>query len=140
MDWLLFSSALISATLLPGGSEGLLILRLSEGADPFALVLAATAGNVLGSLITFGMGLLGRGFLRRLGRDPDAKNLARAERLFVRCGRPALLFAWLPFIGDPLCLVAGLLRTPVAVFLPLVTLGKMGRYAFLAWSIAPHLA
>ncbi len=59
MDWALFFSALVSATLFPGGSEALLIYRLHEGADPWIIVPIATAGNVLGSLLTFYMGRLG---------------------------------------------------------------------------------
>ena len=52
---------------------------------------------------------------------------------FKRFGRPSLLLAWLPIVGDPLCLVAGVLRVGVPVFLLLVTLGKLARYAALAW-------
>jgi membrane protein YqaA with SNARE-associated domain len=51
----------------------------------------------------------------------------------VRYGQPSLLFAWLPVVGDPLCLVAGLLRSPLAGFLVMVAAGKLGRYAVLAW-------
>ncbi|MDP2267463.1 MAG: DedA family protein, partial [Thiobacillus sp.] len=60
MDWTLFGSALLSSTLFPGGSEALLLYRLHQGADPLDSVLTATAGNVLGSLITYGMGRFGR--------------------------------------------------------------------------------
>jgi membrane protein YqaA with SNARE-associated domain len=135
MDWALFFSALISSTLLPGGSEALLLYKLHEGGSPFALVLTATLGNLLGSLITYGMGRLGNEAVHRRWLRMDEKDVARAERWFGRFGQPALLFAWLPVVGDPLCLVAGLLRSPLAWFLILVTLGKLGRYAFLAWVI-----
>lgn len=135
MDWALFLSALISSTLLPGGSEALLLYKLHEGGNPFALVLVATAGNVIGSLITYGMGRLGNEVLHRRWLRMDERDVARAEAWFGRFGQPALLLAWLPVVGDPLCLVAGLLRSPLAWFLILVTLGKLGRYAFLAWVI-----
>jgi len=134
---MLFVSALLSSTLLPGGSEVLLILRLHEGADPLGLVTAAATGNVLGSLFTFGMGFLGRDLLPGTHRRNGARTLARGEHLFARYGRPALLFAWLPIVGDPLCLAAGLARTPISVFIPLVALGKTARYAFLAWNFMP---
>lgn len=135
MDWPLFLSALISSTLLPGGSEALLLYKLHEGGNPLALVLTATAGNVLGSLITYGMGRLGNEAVHRRWLRMDERDVARAETWFGRFGQPALLFAWLPVVGDPLCLVAGLLRSPLAWFLILVSLGKLGRYAFLAWVI-----
>ena len=136
MDWSLFFSALISSTLLPGGSEALLMYRLHAGGDPLWLVLVATTGNVLGSLITYGMGRLGNEALHRRWLRMDAADVARAERWFARFGQPALLFAWLPVVGDPLCLVAGLLRCRAALFLLLVGIGKLARYAFLAWAVA----
>ena len=57
----------------------------------------------------------------------------RDRAWFARWGKPSLLLAWLPVVGDPLCLVAGLLRAPLAWFVVLVGIGKLGRYAFLAW-------
>ncbi len=136
MDWTLFVSALVSATLLPGGSEALLLWRLQQGGDAAALVAVATAGNVLGSLVTYGIGRLGNEALHRRWPGMDGARLARAEAWFDRFGKPALLLAWLPVVGDPLCLVAGLLRLRLGWFLPLVTAGKLGRYAFLAWTVS----
>jgi len=134
MDWTLFGSALLSSTLFPGGSEALLLYRLHQGADPLASVLTATAGNVLGSLITYGMGRFGRKAVQRRSEKTD-QHIARAERWFNRFGRPSLLLAWLPVVGDPLCLVAGVLRVSVISFLILVMLGKLARYAALTWFI-----
>lgn len=133
-DWTLFGSALLSSTLFPGGSEALLLYRLHQGADPAAAVLTATAGNVLGSLVTYAMGRFGRAAVAPRS-DKAALRLAHAERWFKRFGRPSLLFAWLPVVGDPLCLVAGVMRVGVPMFLLLVTLGKLGRYAVLAGAV-----
>jgi len=133
MDWTLFFSSLISSTLFPGGSEALLLYRLNEGANPYAMVTIATIGNVLGSTITYGMGRLGNEAVHKRWLRMNEARVAQAERWFTKYGQPSLLFAWLPIIGDPLCLVAGLLRSPIWVFLILVTLGKFGRYVFLAW-------
>lgn len=130
MDWLLFGSALLSSTLFPGGSEALLLYRLAEGADPLASVLVATAGNVLGSAITWGMGRFGRQALQRSAKAEP--RIARAEAWFRRYGQASLLLAWLPVVGDPLCLVAGVLRVPFLNFLLLVAVGKLARYAALA--------
>jgi membrane protein YqaA with SNARE-associated domain len=132
MDWTLFGSALLSSTLFPGGSEALLLYRLHQGADPLASVLTATIGNVLGSLITYGMGRFGRKAVQRSSEKID-QPLTRAERWFNRFGHPILLLAWLPVVGDPLCLVAGVLRVSVISFLILVMIGKLARYAALAW-------
>lgn len=133
MSWALFFTALLSATLLPGGSEAMLVYRLSAGDGVWPTVLTATAGNVLGSLITYGLGRLGNEGLQRKYLRMSPAALARGERWFRRYGQWALLFAWLPIVGDPLCLVAGLARAPLAWFIVLVTIGKFGRYAFIAW-------
>lgn len=131
MDWLLFFSALTSSTLLPGSSEALLLLRLNEGGEPWQLLMTATAGNLLGSMITYAIGRAGQRLLSsrwlRIGDD----ELRRAERWFSRWGRPALLLAWLPVVGDPLCLAAGVLRVSPVAFVLLVGVGKLLRYAFL---------
>ena len=133
MDWTLFFSALISSTLLPGGSEALLLYRLNEGGHVITLVLIATAGNVLGSCITYGMGRLGNEAVHKKWLRISAEQTARAEAWFSRYGKASLLLAWLPIVGDPLCLIAGLLRCHLITFLILVTLGKFARYALLAF-------
>jgi len=134
MDWSLFSSALISSTLFPGGSEAVLLYKLNEGGDVLMLVIIATVGNVLGSLITYGMGRLGNEAAHKKWLRMDEAKIVRAEAWFGRYGMPSLLLAWLPVVGDPLCLVAGLLRSHVLLFLLLVTMGKAARYAFIAWA------
>ncbi|MDX8397314.1 MAG: YqaA family protein [Mariprofundaceae bacterium] len=132
MDWPLFFSALISSTLLPGGSEALLLYRLHEGGQAYALVLIATLGNVLGSLMTYMLGRLASQAVHMKILRMNEATVSRAEVWFGRYGQPSLLLAWLPIVGDPLCLVAGLLRSPIIWFIVLISIGKLGRYALLA--------
>jgi len=133
MDWALFFSALISSTLFPGGSEALLVYRLQETTNnPYILVLTVTLGNVLGSVITYYMGKYGFQMSHEWFQISD-KKVKHAEQQFNRWGAPALLFAWLPIIGDPLCLIAGSLRYPFLTFVILIGIGKLARYACLAW-------
>jgi len=132
MDWPLFFSALISSTLLPGGSEALLLYRLNEGGQAISLVCIATVGNVLGSLITYAMGRLGNEAVHQKWLSISTAQTERAETYFRRYGYPSLLFAWLPIVGDPLCLIAGLLRCNIMIFLVLVSIGKFIRYTLLA--------
>jgi len=132
MDWALFFSALISSTLLPGGSEAFLLYRLNEGGTIMEIVLIATAGNVLGSLITYAMGRLGNEAVHKKWLRISEVQTGKAEVWFEKWGKPSLLLAWLPVIGDPLCLVAGLLRCGLMTFLFLVTVGKFARYMILS--------
>jgi membrane protein YqaA with SNARE-associated domain len=131
-----FSAAFLSATLLVGVSEAALILAARQpDAHLIALFLAATAGNVLGAVVNFVLGRFLLRFENRRWFPVSPLNRKRAEALFGRYGRPILLLSWLPVVGDPLTLVAGLLRTPLPVFLLYVTIGKAARYAVLlfAW-------
>jgi len=133
LDWPLFFSALISATLFPGGSEAVLLFRLQQGQSPLPLVMIATMGNVLGSLITYAMGRIGYRYTHLRWTRPSQRRIEQAQRWFSGYGQWSLLFAWLPFIGDPLCLVAGLLRSPLPWFILLVSIGKAARYIVLTW-------
>ena len=129
----LFVSALLSATILPGSSEIALLTLLAQGnSDPVILITVATVGNVLGSTINWAMGYY-FGRYRDRGWFPlNPRSYDRAIAWYQRYGLWSLLFSWLPIVGDPLTIVAGVLRVDIRWFIPLVTLGKAARYAFIA--------
>jgi membrane protein YqaA with SNARE-associated domain len=129
----LFLAALVAATILPAQSEAVLAgLLVSERYSIIALLAVASAGNILGSVINW---LLGRGIEHYRDRrwfpvSPAA--LTRAEGWYRRYGHWSLLASWMPIIGDPLTVVAGVLREPFLRFLLLVAIAKTGRYLVLA--------
>lgn len=132
MSWDLFISGLLSATLLPGSSEALLLLRLNENpTDWLVFLFSVTLGNVLGSLITYLMGIGGNQLAHKKWLGISEASLVRAEQWFQKWGAVSLLLAWLPVVGDPLCLLAGLLRVNPWLFLILVSIGKLARYLFI---------
>jgi membrane protein YqaA with SNARE-associated domain len=120
--WGLFISSLLSATLLPGGSELVLlgVLKLHPELLWPALGIG-TLGNTLGGMITFGMGWL----------LPQTQQLKHVEKL-RRYGTPALLLAWTPLIGDALCLTAGWLRLNPWQSALFMACGKFARYYIIA--------
>lgn len=129
-----FGAAFLSATLLVGVSEAALLAAASLPEAPlFLLFLAATLGNVLGAVVNYVLGRFLTRFEDRRWFPVSPANRRKAERLFARFGRPVLLFSWLPVVGDPLTLAAGLLRTPFPLFLLFVTVGKAARYAVILW-------
>lgn len=129
----LFSSALIAATLLPAQSELVLAGLLMAGKQsPTALILVATVGNVLGSAINWWLGRYLEHFKDRRWFPFKPPVLDRAAGWYHRYGRWSLLLSWAPIIGDPLTLVAGVLREPFRSFIVIVTLAKLGRYLVLA--------
>ena len=129
----LFLTALVAATILPAQSEAVLAgLLLTRDYPVWALIAVASAGNVLGSVINWGLGRGIERFADRRWFPVKREALARAERWYRRYGRWSLLLSWAPVIGDPLTVVAGVLREPFPVFLALVTIAKVGRYLVLA--------
>lgn len=129
----LFAVALASATLLPGGSELWLARLWCLGEPVLALWLVATAGNTLGSLVNVGLGRYARRFQQRRWFPVSPAALARAERWYARFGESSLLISWLPLIGDPLTVIAGVLRLPWWRAALWLLLAKGGRYALVLW-------
>lgn len=137
MLFALFLSAFTSATLLPGTSEAALAGLIANGHHAtWLLVVAATAGNVLGSVVNWVLGLYIDQFRDRRWFPVSPDQLDRASRWFGKYGLWVLLFSWLPIIGDPLTLFAGVMRVRFIPFLILVTLGKAARYAMIAGGAA----
>jgi membrane protein YqaA with SNARE-associated domain len=128
----LFLLSFLASTLLPLGSEWLLVALLLKGFDPTLSVALATMGNTLGALTTYGIGFWGGPVLiGRVLRIDEAARL-RSERFYARYGVWSLLLSWLPVVGDPLCLVGGLLRVGFGRFFLLVATGKLARYVVVA--------
>ncbi len=128
----LFLLSFLAATLVPLGSEWLLAVLLVNGFDPAIVVPVATLGNSCGALTTYAIGLWGGPFLVRRILRISSESQLKAERSFTRYGSWSLLLSWVPVLGDPLCLVAGVLRTRFWYFLLLVATGKFIRYLVVA--------
>lgn len=131
---ILFISAFVSATLIPFGSEALLVFDIKEGYNLALLLFVATLGNSLGSLVNYYIGLKGEEFLVR-------KNYLKEERIlktksyFDKYGAFCILLSWVPIIGDPITFIAGVLKYNLRLFILLVVIAKFSRYAFLAYIV-----
>lgn len=127
----MFSGAFLAATLLPGGSEVLLVALLNKVPQAWlVLVAVASIGNTLGAMTSFYLGRLGR-----FAKSPEALNEgkhAKALTLIERYGVWSLLLSWAPIIGDILCLLAGWLTLPMLPALSMIFIGKIVRYLMVA--------
>ena len=128
--FILFSTAFISATLFPLGSEALLIYDITQGHNIYLLLFFATFGNSLGSVVNYFLGLKGEEYLinKKLLNE---KYIIKAKTYFDKYGAWSILFSWLPIIGDPITFVAGILKYDFKKFLILVVIAKFSRYLFL---------
>lgn len=133
----LFASALAAGSILPAQSEAVLAgLVLAGAAPPVQLLAVATAGNVLGALLNYGLGRVADRFRHRRWFPLSAAQWDRRAAQFNRWGLWSLLLSWVPIIGDGFTVLAGAARTPVWLFLLLVTIAKGGRY----WLIVSTLS
>ncbi|MDF1790575.1 MAG: DedA family protein [Thalassobaculaceae bacterium] len=129
----LFLISLGAATFLPIQSEFLLTgLLLKTDYSVAALVIVASIGNTLGSVINWAIGLQIERFKDRRWFPATPAQLDRASRWYQTYGYWSLLMSWAPFIGDPLTLAAGLMREPLATFIFLVAIAKTVRYVLFA--------
>ena len=126
---LLFGTAFTAATLLPAQSEGFLFwLVYTQKYNAWILLAAATAGNVLGSLVNWGIGHYLAHFQHKKWFPVSPREFAKATQFFQKYGVWSLLLSWVPFIGDPITLAAGTLGIRLSTFLIWVTIAKLSRY------------
>lgn len=127
----LFTLSFLAATIVPIGSEWLLVMMILTGFSPIHTVLTATAGNFLGGCTTYFIGTYGSDFIKKKLLRIGDTELIRAEKIYTKYGSWSLLLSWLPIIGDPLCLLAGIFKIGFIRFSLLVFSGKFLRYTTL---------
>ena len=124
----LFLNSFLASTLLPLGSEGILAYFTSQEMDVYLLIFTATIGNYLGSVVNYYIGLKGSRTILHKTIKFDENETQKAKEKFRKFGPAILFFSWVPIIGDPLTLVAGLLKYNFKKFTIYVLLGKAFRY------------
>ena len=125
----LFIISFLAATILPFSSELTLAgLIATSSYDNLLLLMIASLGNILGSVVNWILGFYSRNFSKKKWFPFKDQQIEKSTSWFNRFGKWSLLFAWVPIIGDPLTVAAGLLRVKFVEFLTFVAIGKAGRY------------
>lgn len=128
----LFLSAFFAATLIPAQSEAVLLALTASGKYPIGLLLTvASIGNVLGSVVNWWLGRGIEHFRHKRWFPVKEKALNKAQDWYRRYGHWSLLLSWVPIIGDPITMAAGVMREKFFSFLLIVSIAKVGRYVFL---------
>ena len=130
---LLFSSFL-SSTILPGHSEiTLTAFILLEKYSQFLLIFFASLGNILGSIINWYLGFYITKFINKSWFPFKKKQLDKVSLWYLKYGKWSLFFSWVPFVGDPLTIVAGIFRVHIIIFIAIVSISKILRYTFVGY-------
>ena len=129
---LLFISAFGAATLLPLQSEAVLLALLAEGSHSvIGLLFFASLGNILGSCVNWWLGLQIEHYKDKKWFPVSEQKMLKAQVIYQKYGYWSLLLSWVPIIGDPITLIAGLLKENFWQFLLMVSFAKVGRYLFI---------
>ena len=132
----LFIISFLAATILPLSSELVLsTMLLTNSFDKYLLLVVASFGNILGSSVNWYLGKKILIFKDKKWFPANERQIAKGEIYFKKYGIWSLLFAWVPIIGDPLTIVAGILRVKFFTFLILISISKISRYIFLIFII-----
>ena len=132
----LFIISFLAATILPLSSELVLsTMLLTDSFDKYLLLVVASFGNILGSSVNWYLGKKILIFKDKKWFPANERQIAKGEIYFKKYGIWSLLFAWVPIIGDPLTIVAGILRVKFFTFLILISISKISRYIFLIFII-----
>ncbi|MDC0454564.1 DedA family protein [Candidatus Pelagibacter sp.] len=132
----LFVISFLAATILPFSSELTLAgLIATSDYDNLLLLIVASFGNVLGSVVNWALGSYSRNLTTKKWFPFKETQIERSSKWFRKFGKWSLLFAWVPVVGDPLTLVAGILRVKFINFIILVAIGKVSRYLIVFYLI-----
>ena len=131
---LLFLSAFGAATLLPLQSEAVLVGLLAQMQySVWLLVAVASLGNILGSCVNWWLGLKVEQYKNKKWFPVSEQKTLQAQGIYQKYGFWSLLLSWVPIIGDPITLIAGLLKENFVRFVVMVSIAKIGRYLFVYW-------
>jgi len=126
----------LAATILPLSSELVLsTMLLTDSFDKYLLLVVASFGNIFGSSVNWYLGKKILIFKDKKWFPVNEKQIAKSEMYFKKYGIWSLLLAWVPIIGDPLTVIAGILGVNFFTFLLLVSISKTSRYIFLIFII-----
>ena len=131
--WGMFLSAFLAGSVLPFSSEAVMLGLLAAGVDPVPLLIYGSIGNVMGGMVNYGLGRLGKLEWLKKYFHLKQRSIDRAYKFMGGHGAWMGFFAFLPILGSAITVVLGLTRASLPLSVFSITLGKVIRYALLIW-------
>ena len=131
--WGMLFAAFIAGSFFPFSSEAVMLGLLATGLDGWLLIVYGSIGNILGSMLNYSVGRLGR--LEWIERYLHVKqrDLDRAQRFMAGRGAWMGFFAFLPIIGSAITILLGFMRANIPISLLSIAIGKFLRYWILIY-------
>ena len=133
--WGMLIASFLAGSVFPFSSEVVMAALMATGLDPWLLAFYGTIGNVLGALLNYGIGRLGKVEWFEKYLHVKQKDLDRAERIVAGRGAWMGFFAFLPILGSAITVLLGLMRSNIVITFIAITLGKIFRYIILIYGV-----
>ena len=131
--WGMFLAAFLAGSVFPFSSEAVILALMATGLDPWQLMIYGTIGNVLGSVVNYAIGRMGKMEWIEKYLHVKKKDLDRAHRFLAGHGAWMGFFAFLPVLGSAITIALGLMRSNVIITFIAITIGKIFRYVILIY-------
>ena len=131
--WGMLVTAFVAGSFFPFSSEAVLVGLMATGLDPWVLMIYGTVGNVLGSIVNYGVGRMGKLEWIEKYLHVKKKDLDKAQRFMAGRGAWMGFFAFLPILGSAITIALGLMRANIVITFVSITLGKIFRYIILIY-------
>ena len=131
--WGMLLAAFLAGSFFPFSSEAVMIGLMATGLDPWILMIYGTIGNVLGSVVNYGVGRMGKMEWIEKYLHVKKESLDKAQRFMAGRGAWMGFFAFLPVLGSAITIALGLMRANIVITFIAITLGKIFRYIILIY-------
>jgi membrane protein YqaA with SNARE-associated domain len=131
--WGMLLAAFLAGSFFPFSSEAVMIALMATGLDPWQLMVYGTIGNVLGSVVNYGIGRMGRMEWIEKYLHVRKESLDKAHRFLAGRGSWMGFFAFLPVLGSAITIALGLMRSNIVITFIAITIGKLFRYIILIY-------
>ncbi len=131
--WGMLLAAFLAGSFFPFSSEAVMIALMATGLDPWQLMIYGTIGNVLGSVVNYGIGRMGRMEWIEKYLHVRKESLDKAHRFLAGRGSWMGFFAFLPVLGSAITIALGLMRSNIVITFIAITIGKLFRYIILIY-------